>query len=105
MLNAGALLALVAAIVSLPACGGESEAWKDAERARATQYAASAGRDCTPACRVHDVEPVSPGLWRIHYGSATGYCMLIYLEDYAVRNGPDAGTDNTNCIGEPRPRP
>ncbi len=76
-----------------------------AEKARATAYANQAGRDCSPPCRLFQVEPISPGMWRAHFGSATGYCMLIYLQEYRQRPGPDEGVDNTNCIGEPRPRP
>lgn len=90
-------------------CGGDggdgTAAFEEAERARATKYAAQIGRDCTPACHVFDVEPISPGLWRVHFESATGYCVLIYLDEYVQRRGPDGGVDNTNCIGEPKPRP
>lgn len=92
----------------LAGCGGggtEEQPFVEAERARATKYAADVGRDCTPPCRVHDVEPISPGLWRVHFGSATGYCVLIYLDEFVKRPGPDEGWDNTNCVGKPRPKP
>lgn len=107
-----AALTLIGMTLVLTACGGgggDEDAFVEAERARATKYAAEIGRDCTPACRVFEVEPISPGLWRVHFNSATGSCALIYLDEYQPRDyfteGRDLGVDSTNCIGEPRPRP
>lgn len=108
-----ALAALVAATVAAYALSArgrrdgtdEQRAFVDVERPRATKLAAEFAHTCRPPCSVADVEPIAPGVWRVHLNFETGYCVLLYLEQFRRTGaGRHEGWHSTDCVGPPRLR-
>ena len=103
-------LAIAASVMSLSARNAEPEVttappFAAAERPRATSYAAEFARACRPPCRVHRVEPISPGVWRAHLNFERGYCVLLYLRNFRrTASGAHTGWMTTSCTGHPRER-
>ena len=76
----------------------EQPAFVEAERPHAEGAAADFARSCRPPCRVHSVEPVAPGIWRARLNFATGYCVLLRLDEFRrTRAGTHEGWETTSC--------
>ena len=74
-----------------------------AERARAKKAAVEFARACRPPCSLHSLQPISPGVWRVHLNFEFGYCVLIDLDRFRrTRAGTHVGWRSTNCVGRPR---
>ncbi len=81
----------------------EQQPFVVAERARATAYAAEFARSCRPPCRVHSVEPIRAGVWRVRLNFASGYCVVLYLDEFRPTGaGTHEGWESTNCAARPR---
>ena len=84
---------------------GGAPRFVEAERPRAVRYAEDFARSCRPPCRMDSVEPIAPGVWRVHLNFANGYCVVIELDRFRRRaNGTHEGWRSTTCTGPPRPR-
>ena len=74
----------------------------EGERRRAAAAAAEFARSCRPPCRVHSVEPVARGVWRVRLNFADGYCILLHLDEFRrTSGGTHAGWDETGCTATP----
>ena len=69
-----------------------------AERRRAAAAAAEFARSCRPPCRVHSVERVARGVWRVRLNFESGYCVVLRLDEFRrTRRGTHEGWETTRC--------
>ena len=76
----------------------EQQPFVAAERGRATAYAREFARSCRPPCRVHSVEPIRAGVWRVRLNFPSGYCVVLYLgESRRTGAAMHEGWESADC--------